>query len=212
MDAITSLSNTSGSTATAPLPVGEPAPNASLDKDAFLKLLVAQLKYQDPTAPTDVSQMMAQTSQLTMVERLDEISKGIDRLSGSAPLSNAASMLGREVTFDAGGLAPVTATVDSVRLVEGEVVLSAGGYDVPMGALLEIRGAGASPAATTTGTDTTGDGTADTTETTGPVDSTDTGTTGSTDTGTSTTGGDSTDGDIVDDGTTGAESTHDHAH
>lgn len=209
MDAITSLSNSSGSTATAPLPIGEPASNSSLDKDAFLKLLVAQLKYQDPTAPTDVSQMMAQTSSLTMVERLDEIAEGIDRLSGSAPLSNAASMLGREVTFDTGGLAPVTATVDSVRLVEGEVVLSAGGYDVPMGALLEIRGAGASPA-TTTGTDTTGDGTADTTETAGPIDATDTGTTDTTTTG--TTGDESTDGDIVDDGTTVVDSTDAHVH
>lgn len=214
MDAITSLSNSSNTTATDPLPIGEPAPNASLDKDAFLKLLVAQLKYQDPTAPTDVSQMMAQTSQLTMVERLDEISAGIDRLGGSAPLSNAASMLGREITFDAGGLAPITATVDAVRLVEGEVVLSAGGYDVPMGALLEIKGAGATPTITTTGADgtTTGDGTTETTETTGPVDSTDTGTTGSTGTDTDTTGGDSTDGDIVDDDTEVLGSTHSHEH
>jgi flagellar hook assembly protein FlgD len=146
MEAIAAL--TPGASTAAPLPIGEPPPNTSLDKDAFLKLLVAQLKYQDPTAPTDVSQMMAQTSQLSMVERLDEIAAGIDRLGGGAPLTAAASMLGRDVTFDAGTFEPITATVDAVRLVDGEVVLSAGGYDVPLTALLEVKNAVAVPVAT----------------------------------------------------------------
>ncbi len=130
-----------------PSPLVEPGSNASLDKDAFLKLLVAQLKYQDPTAPTDVSQMMAQTSQLSMVERLDQIAESISRLEGSTPISSAANMLGKEVTFDIGIGLPVTATVDGVRLVEGDVILSAGGYEVPLGALIEVRDAPAPPPA-----------------------------------------------------------------
>lgn len=141
MDAISTIAPQAG---TAPIiPIGEAPPNTSLDKDAFLKLLVAQLRYQDPTAPTDVSQMMAQTSQLSMVERLDQIAAGIERLGGGAPLSAAASMLGREVSFDVGAFAPITATVDAVRIVDGVVMLSAGGYDVPVGALVEIKGAAA---------------------------------------------------------------------
>jgi flagellar basal-body rod modification protein FlgD len=47
----------------------------SLDKDAFLQLLVAQLKYQNPMDPADPSQMMAQTAQFTMVESLQAISE-----------------------------------------------------------------------------------------------------------------------------------------
>lgn len=134
---IETVTSTPSAATTAPA-VQETTSNATLDKDAFLTLLVAQLKYQDPTAPTDVSQMMAQTSQLSMVERLDQIAAGIETLSGGAPLSSAASMLGREITFDIGGISPVTAIVDSVRVIDGVTLLSAGGYDVPLGALLQV--------------------------------------------------------------------------
>lgn len=134
---IETVTSTPAAATTAPA-VQETTSNATLDKDAFLTLLVAQLKYQDPTAPTDVSQMMAQTSQLSMVERLDQIAAGIEVLGGGAPLSSAASMLGREVTFDIGGPTPVTAIVDAVRVIDGVTLLSAGGYDVPLGALLQV--------------------------------------------------------------------------
>ena len=50
--------------------VTSPNPNGELGKDAFLKLLVAQLKYQDPSKPVDSSQFMAQTAAFTQVEKL----------------------------------------------------------------------------------------------------------------------------------------------
>ena len=66
------LSVTSNGTAA----VGSAAKDGSkLDKDAFLKLMVAQLKYQNPMSPTDPSAMMAQTAQFTMVESLQAISQ-----------------------------------------------------------------------------------------------------------------------------------------
>ena len=40
------------------------------DQDTFLKLLVAQLKYQDPSNPADSTQFLAQTAQFTQVEKL----------------------------------------------------------------------------------------------------------------------------------------------
>ena len=46
-----------------------------MGKDVFLKLLVAQLKYQDPSNPADSSQMMSQTATFTQVEKLEEIAK-----------------------------------------------------------------------------------------------------------------------------------------
>ncbi len=43
-------------------------PAAALDKDAFLKLLLVELQYQDPTDPMDTDKMLTQTSQLAALE------------------------------------------------------------------------------------------------------------------------------------------------
>ena len=55
----------------------------TLGKDAFLKLLVAQLKNQDPQNPADSSQMAAQLAQFSSVEQLTNISKTLDAQSTS---------------------------------------------------------------------------------------------------------------------------------
>ena len=59
-----STAGTSSTTSTA---------SKELDKDTFLKLLVAQLSNQDPSSPMDTSDMMAQTTQLSMMESLSAL-------------------------------------------------------------------------------------------------------------------------------------------
>ncbi|WP_088281819.1 flagellar hook assembly protein FlgD [Kineosporia sp. A_224] len=70
-----------------------------LDSDVFLKLLVAQMKYQDPTNPTDSTAMLAQTAQYTVVEKLSELSKLDQKVLDASNAQSAASMLGRTVTW-----------------------------------------------------------------------------------------------------------------
>jgi flagellar basal-body rod modification protein FlgD len=132
-------------------------PNAMLDRDAFLKLLVAQLKYQDPTNPTDTSQMVTQSSQLTMVDRLNEIASQLGTSAASQRISLASSVVGKAVTFpDADGVSH-TAVVSAARLDGDEVVLTAGTWQVPMGAVTTIVAAPATPdTGTTTSTTTAG--------------------------------------------------------
>lgn len=52
------------------------------DKDMFLKLLVAQLKNQDPLAPQDGTQFVAQLAQFSSLDQLisikDMLSKALD--------------------------------------------------------------------------------------------------------------------------------------
>ena len=56
-----------------------------LDRDAFLKLLVAQLKYQDPSKPVDASEMISQSASLSVVDKLDQISTAPDRRRRDQP-------------------------------------------------------------------------------------------------------------------------------
>ena len=51
-----------------------------MGKDTFLKLLVAQLRYQDPSNPASSSEFMAQTATFTQVEKLEEIAAQNDQL------------------------------------------------------------------------------------------------------------------------------------
>src|SRR4051812_20000968 len=70
-----------------------------LGKDAFLKLLVAQLKYQDPMKPSDSTAFMAQTAQFSMLEQLTNMAKQSDTVLASQQSQTAAGLIGRSVTY-----------------------------------------------------------------------------------------------------------------
>ncbi len=54
--------------------------SALTSKDTFLKLLVAQLKNQDPTNPTDSTQFVGQLTQYSELEQLIGINTGVQKL------------------------------------------------------------------------------------------------------------------------------------
>ena len=55
-------------------------PSSVLDKDAFMKLFLAELQNQDPTDPMDTDQMITQTANLTTVESMENVQKSISGL------------------------------------------------------------------------------------------------------------------------------------
>ncbi len=61
-----------------------------MDKDAFLQLLVAQMKYQDPMEPTSNTEYIAQYAQFSQVEAISNMASSMD-------LSRASSLVGQEV-------------------------------------------------------------------------------------------------------------------
>jgi flagellar basal-body rod modification protein FlgD len=116
--------------------------NGDFGKDAFLKLLVAQLKYQDPMKPADGAEFMAQTAQLQMVEKLEELSAQNAELLASQRTLAGSNLIGRAVTYPGAGGFDVTGTVDGVRLTVDGPVLRIGAEDVPLGAVKEIAPSG----------------------------------------------------------------------
>lgn len=54
-----------------------------LGKDDFLKLLLLELKYQDPTSPMDSEKILAQTSQLATLESTENTNKALETLASS---------------------------------------------------------------------------------------------------------------------------------
>lgn len=58
-------------------------PNGILGKDDFLKLLLLELKYQDPTSPMDSEKILSQTSQLATLESTENTNKALETLAAS---------------------------------------------------------------------------------------------------------------------------------
>ena len=117
--------------------LGQPAggaagPKNELDKDAFLKLLVAQLRYQDPTAPMDTSAFMAQTSQLTSVEKLSELAETTRASFDVQQRLGAASLVGRQVSWTADDGTTSSGTVSAVTLLGSTPQLRVGDTDVAL--------------------------------------------------------------------------------
>jgi len=103
----------------------------SLGKDDFLKLLVAELKNQNPMDQTDNKQFIAEMAQFSSIEQLTNLQTGIDRLTMfmesmalGVQLSEGSGLIGKEVT----GIEPntgktVTGIISSVRMDNGKVIL-----------------------------------------------------------------------------------------
>jgi flagellar basal-body rod modification protein FlgD len=80
----TSATTSTGDAATAAGAAAAAQPGGALGKDQFLKLLVAQLKYQDPMSPMQGDQMATQLAQFSSVEQLQEINANLSTQQTSA--------------------------------------------------------------------------------------------------------------------------------
>jgi flagellar basal-body rod modification protein FlgD len=74
------ISQTSGTDGTQS-PSAQIPKRSELGKDAFLQLLTTQLAHQDPTAPQDNAQMIAQLAQFSSLEQLTQIQKSLGSLT-----------------------------------------------------------------------------------------------------------------------------------
>jgi flagellar basal-body rod modification protein FlgD len=113
----------------------------AMGSDAFLKLLVAQLKYQDPSNPTDGTQMLAQTAQFQMVEKLQQLTDQNSQLLTEQQTMASIGLVGRTVAYTDNGHT-ASGVVGAVRFSTGGPVLTVGTTEVPLTAVSEVRSAG----------------------------------------------------------------------
>jgi flagellar basal-body rod modification protein FlgD len=110
-----------------------------LDKDAFLKLLVAQLRYQDPSSPADGTAFLAQTAQFTQVERLDDVSKAMQQMLSAQLMLGASNLVGKTVSYTGSDGRSATGVVASATFSGSSPTLRVGNTDVPLSSVTEVR-------------------------------------------------------------------------
>ena len=148
----TAAANTALITGSSTPRVGSAAAGAAsaLDRDTFLKLLVAQLKYQDPSKPVDASEMISQSAQLSVVDKLDLISTSLMESGTSNRLALGGSIIGKQVSFIGPDGSTLGALVSAVTFDGTSTVLRAGSYDVPLDAVKSITSPTLTPTPTPT--------------------------------------------------------------
>ncbi|OLN33480.1 flagellar hook capping FlgD N-terminal domain-containing protein [Desulfosporosinus metallidurans] len=120
----TSSTSTSASTTS----TAKVTSNATLGKEDFLKLLVAQMQNQDPMNPTDNKESIAQLAQFSSLEQMNNISTSMDALNKSmtnfmqqSALTQGSAMIGKSVSgVDTDGVTPIEGTVEAVKWLDGD--------------------------------------------------------------------------------------------
>jgi flagellar basal-body rod modification protein FlgD len=123
-----------GSTASAPK-VSSPA----MDRDAFMKLLVTQMRYQDPSKPMDSTAFLSQTAQFTNIELLQKMQESQTQLLSFQSVVLSSSLVGKNVTGTTLDGTTVTGTVDAATVVSGNGYLTIGTQKIPVTSVTEVR-------------------------------------------------------------------------
>ncbi len=94
----------------------------TLDKDDFMKIMIAEMKHQDPTKPMDADKMATQMAQITSVEQMKNVGVAIEKLADKNSAQDRlamSAMIGKSVTVDKG------------RFVHQKGTLSPINFDLP---------------------------------------------------------------------------------
>ncbi len=137
---MTSVSTVSGATNAVSAALSAPktdADKAAVDYNAFLQLLVAQIKNQDPLNPADPTEQLSQLASFSNVEQSIKLNEKLSSLLTASSLSQADGVIGRTVTSADG---TVSGVVKSVTITDtGAVATLEGGKTIDLGAGIKVE-------------------------------------------------------------------------
>jgi flagellar basal-body rod modification protein FlgD len=133
---------------TNPFSTASSAPRrAELGQDAFLQLLITQLKYQDPLSPIEDTEFIAQLAQFSALAELQKLNEHLTKSATEQSLAYAAALIGKEVEGVTVSGASVRGVVDKVSLVDGEISLHIGSEILRLASVSTIAAGGGKDAA-----------------------------------------------------------------
>lgn len=117
-------------------------PTKDLGQDAFMQLMLEQLKNQDPMNPMDNQQFLQQQAQFT---QLNEIQKMNSNMSLNNQIMQASSLIGKEVTITDpnDNTKQIKGTVSSANFGGASPTISVDGKDYPIGYVVTVGNPGA---------------------------------------------------------------------
>ena len=109
---------------------------SSVDYQSFLKLLIAQMKNQDPTSPMESTEYVAQIAAFSQVEQSVQLNQKLDQMMTASSWSEASALIGRTVTSADGTESGV---VKEVKLASsGLVAITEDGTEIAIGSGVKV--------------------------------------------------------------------------
>ena len=101
--------------------------------DDFLKMLIAEMRHQDPLSPMDNSQILQQISQIREIKSNDELSETLESLFLGQNVANASGMIGKWVMkVGEDDIVQLVGRVERVMIENGVPKLNVEGFDLDM--------------------------------------------------------------------------------
>ncbi len=105
----------------------------------FIKMMVAELQYQDPMNPTDNAALLDQINQIRSISSSDKLSATLESVARGQSLMSAAQMIGKTVIGTDTSGNTVDGQVDRVTIENGEAKIYVGTSIVPLENITSIR-------------------------------------------------------------------------
>ncbi len=118
--------------------------------DAFMMILLAQLKNQNPLEPMQDKDMMAQMTQLNSLQELKKIESSLEQMAGASSAGYAASLIGKVVKANLENGDQVEGTVTDMVFDSGKYLLKVGKNTIPLSSIVSVSQPAATTAATAT--------------------------------------------------------------
>jgi flagellar basal-body rod modification protein FlgD len=126
----TLLNSSAASNSSSPATSSNPTGFAALTSQDFLKMLITELKNQDPTQPVSNSELLQQLSQMQALQSNVELNSTLKSFSTDQQITSGASFLGKVVSGTDANQNPVRGVADRVFLQNGTIMIGIGSSSV----------------------------------------------------------------------------------
>jgi flagellar basal-body rod modification protein FlgD len=121
---------TAGTTAKSSTEVTPENPGATLGKNGFLQLMIAQLQSQDPLQPTESSAYVGELAQFTEMEQVTNLAQTSSQSAAAQNVAQAVQLIGHKVSYkDPTTGAAAEGTVQNVQISSSGATLTVEGID-----------------------------------------------------------------------------------
>ena len=114
-------------------------PMKILGQDEFLKLLVVQMRNQDPLKPVSDTEFIAQMAQFSNLEQTKAMSSDIKQLRQSTAFNQATALMGNQVRLLSGESTFTKGIVTDLTVKDGEVSLIVNGKTYVLGQVVSVN-------------------------------------------------------------------------